>query len=81
LKTKILAVTASVIIGAGAYMHSGDKPRCLLQLFASKKTEVKAQPATAALAGNVNVQEEKNKKHHARKNQDAKGHEKKCLVK
>jgi hypothetical protein len=75
LKTKILVVAAATIIGAGAYMHGGHKPRCLLQLFASKKTEVKAQPAMAALTSNANELKEK-QKHQQEKNHDAKVHAK-----
>jgi hypothetical protein len=71
LKTKILAVAVATFIGAGAYMHGGHKPRCLMQLFASKKTEVKAQPAMAALTNNAKDPKEKQKKDH-----DAQGHEK-----
>jgi hypothetical protein len=63
LKTKILVVSAATLISAGAYMHSGHKPRCLLQLFSSKKTEVKAQPTMAALTSNVTDLKEKKKAH------------------
>jgi hypothetical protein len=73
LKIKILAVAAAALIGAGVYMHGGEKPRCLLQLFSSKKTEVKAAPQLAALTSNASDPKE-NKKKHQHKNHDAKGH-------
>ena len=58
-------------MGAVAYMHGGHKPRCLMQLFASEKPVVKAQPAMAELT--TNAKDAKEKKHLTHKNNDAVG--------
>jgi hypothetical protein len=59
LKTKLLLVAAAAIISAGVYMHSGNKPRCLLHLFASEKPAVKAQPSITGLTNMANGPKEK----------------------
>jgi hypothetical protein len=70
LKTTLLVAAAATLISAGAYMHGGHKPRCLMQLFAKEKLAVKAATPIASLATESDSKA-KMKKHHEMKAQDA----------
>jgi hypothetical protein len=45
MKTKVLAIAATAILGGGIAMHVGHEPKCLMKLgIVKKQKEVKTEP-------------------------------------
>jgi hypothetical protein len=81
VKTKLLVVGSAAIIGMGTLLHSGHKPRCLMQLFASEKTAVTSKASFAGLQDQGHDPKKNEKKHQKPKNHGANHHERKCQAK
>jgi hypothetical protein len=63
MKTKLLVAASAAIIGTGAFMHTGHKPRCLMQLFSSGKPAVTNQASFASVQDQGHDPKNKKKKH------------------